>query len=173
MCVLHPPQKKTNKKVKVFPPEKKAKQFFFLKYMARTKQGSSVGNGKGKLPRKLPNIPASLQGGKKVIQKKHKYKPGTVALREIRKYQRSGELLGNKAPFRNLVREVIKNVMSFGDFPNGVRCKDATFEALQHHCEQYLVLLNEEANLCAIHGNRITVTPNDLQLARRCRREIC
>ena len=37
------------------------------------------------------------------VKKPHRYKPGTVALREIRRYQKSTELLIRKLPFQRLV----------------------------------------------------------------------
>lgn len=42
----------------------------------------------------------------KVAAKKRRFRPGTVALREIRKYQKSTEFLIRKLPFMRLVREI-------------------------------------------------------------------
>ena len=71
--------------------------------MARTKQTSRKSTG-GKAPR--PQLLAAKKPGKGNARKPHRYKPGTVALREIRKYQKSTELLIKKIPFQRLVREI-------------------------------------------------------------------
>lgn len=99
------------------------------------------------------------------VRKPHRFKPGTVALREIRKYQRSTELLIRKLPFQRLVREIAQ------DFKNELRFQATAISALQEAAEAYLVSLFEDTNLCALHANRVTITPKDLQLARRIRGE--
>ncbi|MBA0871045.1 hypothetical protein Goshw_020603, partial [Gossypium schwendimanii] len=43
------------------------------------------------------------------VKKPHQYRPGTVALREIQKYQKSTELLIRKLPFQRLVREIAQD----------------------------------------------------------------
>ena len=97
--------------------------------------------------------------------KPHRYRPGTVALREIRKYQKSTELLIRKLPFQRLVREVAQ------DFKNDLRFQGSAVMALQEAAEAYLVSLFEDTNLCAIHAKRVTIMPRDMQLARRIRNE--
>ncbi|KNB42902.1 histone H3, partial [Blastocystis sp. subtype 4] len=89
----------------------------------------------------------------------------TVALREIRKYQKSTELLIRKLPFQRLVREVAQ------DFKNDLRFQGSAVMALQEAAEAYLVSLFEDTNLCAIHAKRVTIMPRDMQLARRIRNE--
>ncbi|EGV94270.1 Histone H2A type 1 [Cricetulus griseus] len=103
----------------------------------------------------LPNIQA----------KPHRYRPGTVALREIRRYQKSTELLIRKLPFQRLVREIAQ------DFKTDLRFQSSAVMALQEACEAYLVGLFEDTNLCAIHAKRVTIMPKDIQLARRIRGE--
>lgn len=134
--------------------------------MARTKQNTQPSTGGkaarkqlvGKGVRKMP--PAS--GG---VKKPHRYRPGTVALREIRKYQASTVLLMRKLPFQRLVREVAQN------FKADLRFQSTAILALQEASEAYLVGLFEDTNLCAIHAKRVTIQPKDMQLARRLRRE--
>ncbi|MBN3280337.1 H33B protein, partial [Polyodon spathula] len=92
-------------------------------------------------------------------------KPGTVALREIRRYQKSTELLIRKLPFQRLVREIAQ------DFKTDLRFQSAAIGALQEASEAYLVGLFEDTNLCAIHAKRVTIMPKDIQLARRIRGE--
>ena len=133
--------------------------------MARTKQTARKSTG-GKAPRKqlaaktVRKTPAA-PGAKKA----HRFRPGTVALREIRKYQKTTELLIKKAPFQHLVREVTQ------DFKQDLRFQSAAIMALQEASESYLVGLFEDTNLCAIHAKRVTIMPKDIQLARRIRGE--
>ncbi|KYO31163.1 hypothetical protein Y1Q_0016504 [Alligator mississippiensis] len=99
------------------------------------------------------------------LPKPHRYRPGTVALREIRRYQKSTELLIRKLPFQRLVREIAQ------DFKTDLRFQSAAIGALQEASEAYLVGLFEDTNLCAIHAKRVTIMPKDIQLARRIRGE--
>ena len=99
------------------------------------------------------------------VKKPHRYRPGTVALREIRKYQKSTDLLIRKAPFQRLVREIAQ------DFKTDLRFQSTAVLALQEASEAYLVGLFEDTNLCAIHAKRVTIMPKDIQLARRIRGE--
>jgi histone H3 len=99
------------------------------------------------------------------VKKPHRYRPGTVALREIRKYQKSTELLIRKLPFQRLVREIAQ------DFKTDLRFQSSAVLALQEAAEAYLVGLFEDTNLCAIHAKRVTIMPKDIQLARRIRGE--
>jgi histone H3 len=91
--------------------------------------------------------------------------PGTVALREIRKYQKSTELLIRKLPFQRLVREIAQ------EHKPDLRFQSTAIAALQEAAEAYLVGLFEDTNLCAIHAKRVTIFPRDIQLARRIRGE--
>jgi histone H3 len=85
------------------------------------------------------------------VKKPHRYKPGTVALREIRRYQKSTELLIRKLPFQRLVREIAQ------DFKSDLRFQSSAIGALQESVEAYLVSLFEDTNLCAIHAKRVTI----------------
>ncbi|KAI1694487.1 core histone h2A/H2B/H3/H4 domain-containing protein [Ditylenchus destructor] len=99
----------------------------------------------------------------KGIKKPHRYRPGTVALREIRRYQKSTELLIRKLPFQRLVREIAQ------DYKADVRFQTSAVMALQEAAEARLVELFEDTNLCAIHAKRVTIMPKDIHLARRIR----
>jgi histone H3 len=101
------------------------------------------------------------------VKKPHRYRPGTVALREIRRYQKSTDLLLRKLPFQRLVREIAERYRS------ELRFQSSAIQALQHACEDYLTGLFEDSNLLAIHAKRITIFPKDLRLARRIRGERC
>jgi histone H3 len=98
------------------------------------------------------------------VKKPHRYRPGTVALREIRKYQKSTELLIRKEPFQRLVREVTRDQMK-----KDYRFQSHAIAALHEASEAYLVALFEDTNLCAMHAKRVTIMPKDMQLARRIR----
>ena len=84
---------------------------------------------------------------------------------EIRKYQKSTELLIRKLPFQRLVREIAQ------DYKTDLRFQSSAVMALQEAAESYLVGLFEDTNLCAIHAKRVTIMPKDVQLARRIRGE--
>ena len=135
--------------------------------MARTKQTARKPTG-GKAPRKQlatkaarKSAPAALGG----VKQPRRYRPGTVALRDIRKYQKSTDLLIRKLPFQRLVREIAQ------DFKQDLRFQSTAILALQEAAEAYLVSLFEDTNLCAIHARRVTIMPRDIQLARRIRGE--
>lgn len=97
-----------------------------------------------------------------------RYKPGVLALKEVRKYQKGGDLLLRKLPFSRLVREIVNGVASrAGDEP--LRMQGSAIEALQEAAEAYLVSLFEDTVLCAVHARRVTIMPKDMQLARRIR----
>ena len=99
------------------------------------------------------------------VKKPHRYRPGTVALREIQRYQKSTELLIRKLPFMRLVREIAQ------DFKTDLRFQSVAFGVLQEAAEYYLVGLFKDTNLCAIHTKRVTIMPKDIQLARQIRGE--
>jgi histone H3 len=133
--------------------------------MARTKQTARKSTGgkaplqvlAGKAARKCTNT-----GG---LVKHRRYRPGALALREIRKYQKTSNLLLRKLPFQRLVREVAQ------DFRSSLRFQHSAILALQEASEAYLVGLFEETNLCALHAKRVTIFPKDIQLARQIRGE--
>ncbi len=129
--------------------------------MARTKQTARISTG-GKAPIKQL---ATKAARKTQVKKPHRYRPGTVALREIRKYQKTTNLLIRHLPFQRLVREIASEIFT------DLRFQSSAILALQESSEAYLTSMFEDANLCAIHANRVTVTPRDMALARRIRRE--
>ena len=98
----------------------------------------------------------------------HRYKPGTIALREIRRYQRSTDLLLLKLPFSRLVREISMYILP-PHASDGLRWQSQAIQALQEASEAFLVHLFEDTNLCAIHAKRVTIMQKDIQLARRIR----
>jgi histone H3 len=133
--------------------------------MARTKQTARKSTG-GKAPRKSLSLKAHRKipaaSGVKVA---HRFRPGTVALREIRRYQKSTENLIRLLPFQRLIREIA------ADFRSDLRFQKSAVMALQSATESYIVGLFEDTNLCAVHAKRTTIFPRDVQLARRIRGE--
>ena len=116
------------------------------------------------------------KGGQKApkggVKKHYRYRPGTVALKQIRQYQKSTELLIRKLPFQRLVREIAcDSEIITSPLCGKVRFQSAAIMALQEAAEAYLVGLFEDTNLCAIHAKRVTIMPKDIQLARRIRCE--
>jgi len=94
---------------------------------------------------------------------RHRYRPGTVALREIRKYQKSSDLLIRKLPFQRLVREISQS------YKSDLRYQQGAIDAIQAAAESFLVALFEDSQLCAIHARRVTITPKDMELTLRLR----
>ena len=126
--------------------------------MARTKQTARKSTG-GKAPAKSQKGKgrkgaSPTPSGK--VRKPHRYRPGTVALREIRRYQKSTELLVRKLPFQRLAREVLHAQSN-----TVTRFTSTAIQALQEASEMYLVKLFEDANLCAIHAKRVTLLKKD------------
>ncbi|KAJ1482325.1 histone H3 [Baffinella frigidus] len=103
--------------------------------MARTKQTARRSTG-GKAPvkallAKAARKTAPATGG---VLKPHRYRPGSVALRDIRRYQKSTELLIRKLPFQRLVRELLERLGIRGC----VRVQQSAMMALQEASEAYL-----------------------------------
>ena len=122
--------------------------------MTRTKITSRNQTGDGK------KVKTRSTGGK--VRKPYRFRPGTVALREIRKYQTSTELLIRKIPFQRLVREVVHQLKGV-DY----KFQSTALLALQEASEAFLVNMFEQCNLIAIHGKRVTLKPKDILLWRR------
>lgn len=146
--------------------------------MARTKQTARKhmrSTHGGKAPRTSQATQAETQKKRRGPNlKPHRFRPGTVALREIRRYQKSSELLIRKAPFQRLVREIMQDFKTSsrnGQHEVEYRLQASALAALQEAGEAYLVGLFDDGNLCALHAKRVTLMPKDLQLARRIRGE--
>ena len=117
---------------------------------------------KGKAKGGVKKLPSDQQPKKKP----RKYRLGTVALREIRQYQKSTELLIRKLPFQRLVRELAQDLGK-----KDIRFQSGAIMALQEASEAYLVGLLEDANLCAVYAKRVTIMPKDIQLVWQIRGE--
>ncbi len=135
--------------------------------MARTKTTARKSSAAVKKPRKqLESKTAKKTATHVAVPKKnHRFRPGTVASREIRKYQKSTELLIRKLPFQRLVKMIAHDIRP------ETRFQSSAVLALQEASESYLVGLFEDTNMCAIHANRVTIMEKDILLARRIRGE--
>ena len=130
--------------------------------MPKTKTAAKAKSSK-KMPAKGSKAikkSAPAAGGAK---KPRRWRPGTVALREVKKYQRKVDNLIPRAPFQRLVRSIVS------DMDHELRFQSAALLALQEATEAYCTGLFEDTNLCAIHAKRQTVMKKDMDLARRIR----
>lgn len=109
--------------------------------------------------------PTASQKSDNGEKRKNRFKPGTVALREIKRYQKSTNLLLPRASFQRVVRSICM------ELDNTLRCQAQALLALQEATEAYLVGIFEDANLCCIHAKRVTIKKQDMELARRIRGE--
>ncbi|KAK4190338.1 putative histone H3-like centromeric protein CSE4 [Podospora australis] len=118
-------------------------------------------------PKRNSNANTAVQPGDPAPQpRRRRYRPGTRALQEIRRYQANTDLLLLKLPFARLVREIAVDCRPRGD---EFRWQSQAIMALQEATEAFLIHLFEDTNLCAIHAKRVTIMQKDIQLARRIR----
>ena len=132
-----------------------------IKQVAPTRNIQKKGKQQVKAPQKVLALMAAHRLPQQ--QKKRRYRPGTQALREIRKYQKSTELLIRKRPFQRLVREIAQ------DFRGDLRFQQSAIRAIQEAAEAFMVGLMEDANMCAHHAKRTTLMACDMLLANRIR----
>ena len=105
------------------------------------------------------------------VKKPHRYRPGTVALREIRRYQKSTDLMIPKLPYQKLIREITVDQGKKPKDGNDWRWQGVAILASHTAAEDYLTVQLEDANVCALHTKRCTVMPKDIQLVRRIKGE--
>jgi histone H3 len=142
------------------------KIFYPQTTMARTKETAKVSAKKAVHAKSGKKAVKSASGSQSTgVKRAHRFRPGTVALRQIRRYQKSTELLLRKAPFQRLLREVAQSQKE------GLRWSASAVAAIQEATESYIIGLLSDANLAALHARRVTAMPRDLQLARRLRGE--
>ena len=154
-------RKEPRKKGTVYPPiDRKLPVLYISRPKERTELGHRVLDWTEEQKRKIHE--ARMQGR---LIKPHRYRAGTVALKDIRHFQGSTALLIRKLPFQRLVREIAQ------DFKTDLRFQSAAILCLQEATEAYIVRLFDDANLCAIHARPVTIMPKDIFLARRIRGE--
>ncbi|KAM0676601.1 histone H3-7 [Binucleata daphniae] len=132
--------------------------------MARTKQTARKSTG-GKAPRKQLTTKAARKTSTlpQTGIKKPRFTAGTVAIREVRRYQNSTELLMRKLPFQRFVRNITHQHKA------DLRFQGAALAALHEAIEAHLVSVFEDALACATHANRVTVMLKDINLVSRLR----
>ncbi|KAJ2828058.1 centromeric DNA-binding histone H3-like protein cse4, partial [Coemansia sp. 'formosensis'] len=138
-------------------------------------QGRSPGRTATKTPARATRggktTPGAQRGGKTPASpagRKRRAPNGIKALREIRMYQKSTDMLIAKLPFARVVREIAQDYVSdytHSGTPTGLRWQSSAILALQEASEAFLVHLFEDANLCALHAKRVTIMQRDIQLA--------
>ena len=153
-------------------------KYFPLQRMAHTKatvtQSAMVGNKTIPQPPQLPpgwktvkiipqppqpqSQPKTTWVGKPI---KRRYHPGTKALCETHKFQKSMELLIPKMAFLRIIREMLQCESM------GYRIQADAVLVFHEATKAYLIWLMEDTNLCAIHAKCVTILPKDMQLARR------
>ena len=154
-------RKEPHKKTTGYPPiDRKLPVLYISNLKERTLLGHRVLDWTDEQKRKIHE--ARMQGRQ---VKPHRYRAGTVALQDIRHFQKTSALLIWKLPFQRLVREIAQ------DFKTDLRFQSAAILCLQEAVEAYLVRLFDDAKLCAIHARRVTILPKDIQLARQIQEE--
>ena len=145
----------------VYPPiDRQLPPLYISRPKERTLLGHRVLDWTPEQKRKIHE--ARMQGRQ---VKPHRYRAGTVALQDIRHFQKTSALLIRKLPFQRLVREIAQ------DYKTDLWFQSVAILCLQEAAEAYLVRLFDDANLCAIHARRVTIMPKDILLARRIRGE--
>ena len=99
------------------------------------------------------------------LKKPHRFRPGTVAIREIKQQQKSTNACIPLTPFERIVREIIQ------DYAREVRLQPEAVKALRSAAEEYVVKKFENANLLAIHAKRSTVQVQDFRKVGRIQNE--
>ena len=101
----------------------------------------------------------------------HRYRPGTVALREIRRFQKSTDLLILKKPFGNLTREITQDIekeaLARGFPAKAYRWQGTAILASQEASEARMIDTLHDGQLAAFHAKRVTVKPEDIRLAAK------
>jgi len=146
----------------------KANSYTLLTKLARVqaeRQREAAAQAAAPPPRKQGVRQLGPRGG---VKKPHRYCPGTVALREIRRFQKSTELLIRKAPFQRVVHEIAQTMFKNKD----LHFQSLAVLALHEATEAYMIGMFEDTNLAALHAKRVTIMPKDILLARRLRGEI-
>ena len=135
-------RKEPHKKATGYPPiDRKLPVLYISRTKERTLLGHRILDWTDEQKRKIHK--ARMQGRQ---VKPHRYRAGTVALQDIRHFQKTSALLIRKLPFQRLVREIAQ------DFKTDLQFQLATILCLQEAAEVYLVWLFDDANLCAIHA---------------------
>ena len=166
---------------KIFPPGRRRDRaaaevawngwstLFKMPRVKQTARKNFTGPVKGKAARKAESLGVKNQGGVKKQARKHRWHPGTVALREVKKLQKTTDSILAKAPFIRLVREIAADFKDEVRFTGGAQ---GALAALQTASEDYIIELFEKANIVAIEvGGDVTLRPRHLRAVLRARND--
>ena len=138
------------------------------KKLKKLKKEKGVKPKKGGMRYFRPGTVKAAAPAAPAVKKAHKWRPGTVALRQIKKLQKGTDTLLQRAKFARMMRESInRRVTAPGGDDGQMRMTAGAVSALHEATEAYMVSTFANANLCALHAKRVTVMPRDLHLARR------
>ncbi len=132
--------------------------------MARVKQTACKSTGGAPSCLHLATKAAQAAAQKAIAMRKpHRWRPVTVAAREIRKFQKTTDLLIKKAPFhfQGLVWEIVQDMSRKSD----LQMQSTALLALQEAAEYFMVDVFNNTNLCTLHSKRKTIMVKDLVLA--------
>lgn len=113
-------------------------------------------------PEFLKKKPVKSRKKKSSKTTSHKFKPGTVATREIRRYQKSTELLLQKTPFSKVVRHITNELYQE---ENKIHFGAGSLIAIQTFVEQTVTRLLRETVDITIHASREGINDSDVRLA--------
>lgn len=143
--------------------------------MARGKVTAKQAAAKSRAPTLATKKPRKSTASKKKaatsshVKKPHRFRPGTVALREIRRLQKSTDSVFTRAfaRFERLLREIVNETKLITEDGDGIKVSQHFVDAVRENLEAELVTLLEAANLAAIHAKRQTVMAKDIGLAQK------
>lgn len=92
-----------------------------------------------------------------------RFKPGTVALRKIRKEQKDHSDSFQKLPFRRFIRDLVNNECERRNIPKDMRISERAFDALQSFSEDWLTAIYRESNRLARNADRVQITDGDVR----------
>jgi histone H3 len=130
--------------------------------MACTKQTARKSTG-GATPHLHLATKAARAATQKAIavRKPCRWPLGTVALREIPKFQKTTDLIIRKAPFQCLVQEIVHNISRKSD----LQMQSTALLVLQEAAEYFMGDVFSNINLFAQYSKRVTIKVKDLDLA--------
>jgi histone H3 len=139
------------------------KQISSKTIMARTKQTANANSAYAKKSPFRMILKRAFQSKLAGARKPIRFKPGTVALRQIRKLQRTCDLLLPLQPFQRLIREIALS------FKSDLRFEREALLAIQEAAEAHIICMFQHTQNLAIHSGRKTIQDKDLSLALHIR----
>lgn len=138
-----------------------------------TKKTDSLKSCTGNIKKKKKEVPVvekkkplrktKSESDIKKVHKKHRFRPGTVAMREIKKQQKNSDCLAiPKSSFSRFVREITQN-QTKGDV---IRYTSQALDIIQFITESFVIKLLVNANRLVVDYGRVTMTSKDIQVSR-------